>query len=219
MKKIHDPAQVQAWLEKENITRYFDTKNLRFYVCQYEKGEYITAPDRRLDEILFLVEGTIGIYGLRSDGTVSPVNQQRAPAFIGDVEFSQPGNSPFFTEALTKVIGIGLSISQYKEQLSRDIRFLHTLLYAYADKLKLFAFVEAPAATMEERVILYMKNVCPSHEICGINGAVMQLRCSRRQLQRVLQKLCADGRIVKIGKGRYKLMIPATSEGDGRPNP
>ena len=85
MIKIQDPEQIQSWLEKGNIRSYFSTPNLNFLVYQYEKGEKITSPDKKLKEIVFITEGTIRIYGFRDNGTVTPVNQQTAPVIIGDI--------------------------------------------------------------------------------------------------------------------------------------
>ena len=67
--------------------------------------------------------------------------------------------------------------------------------------------MDVAAATIEERVVLYMQ-ATPGRELWGIENAVLQLRCSRRQLQRVLSKLCHENRIEKIGKGRYRLLQP-----------
>ncbi len=208
MKKISDPKQVDSWLKKANIKDCFSTPNLGFFIYKYDKGEQITSPERKLEDILFVVEGAIRIYGLRDNGTISPVNQQNAPIVIGDMEFAERGNPAFFTEAVTDVTCIALPVSPYEQQLHADVRFLHVLLHSYAEKLRFFAFVDAPAGTIQERVLLYLQNICPAHELNGIEAAVLQLRCSRRQLQRALQKLCADGQVEKIGKGRYKLLPP-----------
>lgn len=205
MKRIRDAAQVEQWLETYHIRACFDTEDIVFQGVQFYKGEFITTPDRSLGELLFLVEGSVRIYGIRSDGSLSPVNQQKAPILLGDIEFSKGGTPLFFTEAVTEVTCVAVDMNQYRDCLQRDVRFLHTLLRSYEQKLQLFAFVDAQAATIEERVLLYMQNFCPGRELWGIEGAVLQLRCSRRQLQRVLQKLCAEGKIQKIGKGRYRL--------------
>ena len=142
MRKIHEPTQINEWVEKGNIRIYFSTPNLSFLLYQYEKGEQITSPDKRLGEILFILEGTIRVYGLRDNGTISPVNQESAPIIIGDIEFAQQGNPSFFTEAVTDVTCIALPIRPYKQELDKDIRFLHVLLQSYAKKLQLFAFVD-----------------------------------------------------------------------------
>lgn len=162
-----------------------------------------------MDEILFLVEGTVLIYGVRDDGSLSPINQLVSPALLGDLEFPNQGITPFFTETKTAVVCLSLSTKKYFKQLHSDLRFLHMLLQSYSDKLKIFSFVDTVTATLEERVLLYMKSICPQHEINGIEKVIYQLRCSRRQLQRVLKKLCDNREIEKIGKGRYKLCVHA----------
>ena len=68
--------------------------------------------------------------------------------------------------------------------------------------------VDSVVATIEERLLLYMRNECPFYELKGIEAATMQLRCSRRQLQRILKKLCMEKKIEKTGKGRYRLISP-----------
>lgn len=206
MKKIQAKSQVEPWVERANIRQCFDTPGLQFHLYEYEKGECIITPSQSLDVLLFLVEGTVRIYGIREDGAMSPVNQQDAPIVLGDIEFCCPGNPCLFAEAVTRAVCVTLPVQPYREQLHRDIRFLHTLMQSYIDKLQRFSFVDAQAATIEERVLLYMRDICPDHEIKGIEAAVLQLRCSRRQLQRVLHKLCQNGLVEKMAKGRYRLL-------------
>ncbi len=206
MRQITDEKQIEYWLDKGNICNCFDTPDLVFQVCRYEKGEYITVPDIQMDKIIFVVEGTVQIYGIREDGSLSPVNEIVSPTILGDLEFPNQEITPLFTEAKTPTVCLSLSTQEYREQLSCDLRFLHTLLRSYADKLKFLSSAETMTTTLEERVLLYMKNVCPLHEINGIETAIFKLRCSRRQLQRVLKKLCDNGAVKKTGKGRYQLI-------------
>ena len=205
MRKISDTQLIRQLVEQHHISDCFSAPDLNFQLYQFEKREQITSPDRKLDEILFVVNGTVRIYGIRDNGSISPVNQQKAPVIIGDMEFAEGGNPPFFTEAVTDVTCIALTVKEYEAQLHQDIRFLHMLLQSYSQKLKIFAFVDVPAETIEERVLLYLENICPSHELKGIEAAVLQLRCSRRQLQRVLKKLCDERKVIKTARGRYRL--------------
>lgn len=206
MKTIRDKKLLAYWLEKSGTADCFSTPGLSFSLRRYEKGESVTVPGKRLEELLFVVEGTVRIYGIRSNGSISPVNQQSAPLLLGDLEFSKGGEPPFFTDAVTPLTCLALPVRQYEKQLRQDVPFLQMLLRSYGEKLRLFAFVDVPAETIEERVLLYLRHVCPSHELRGIEAAVLQLRCSRRQLQRVLAKLCASGEVEKLGKGRYRLV-------------
>ena len=154
---------------------------------------------------MFLIEGEVQIYGIREDGSVTPVNRHEAPVLLGDAEFVMGGASSLFTEARTTVICAALPMEPYRAELDRDVKFLHLLLRSYAGKFHTMATLEASAKTIEERVLLYMRHVCPNGEIGGIEAALLQLRCSRRQLQRVLKKLCEENTVEKVGKGKYRL--------------
>ena len=52
MEEIHDKTQIEHWIGKGNIRGYFDTPNVTFHAYRYEKGEYITVPDQRMDAFL-----------------------------------------------------------------------------------------------------------------------------------------------------------------------
>ena len=205
LRRIRDKKQVEYWLQKGHIRENFDTENLPFSVCRFEKGEYLTRQGGRLAELLFLIEGEVQIYGIREDGSVTPVNRHEAPVLLGDAEFVMGGASSLFTEARTTVICAALPMEPYRAELDRDVKFLHLLLRSYAGKFHTMATLEASAKTIEERVLLYMRHVCPNGEIGGIETALLLLRCSRRQLQRVLKKLCEENTVEKVGKGKYRL--------------
>lgn len=205
MKRTTKPEIVSRWLEKSNVRDCFSTPGLEFSVCEYDKGECITTPGKDMDEVLFVVKGTINVYGLGDEGALLPVNRQSAPTLLGDMEFTLHTGSPFFTEADSRVVCLSLPVKKYARRLNSDLKFLHTLLRSYREKLRLFALVDTPARKTEQRVLLYLEKISPAHNLEGINGAVLQLRCSRRQLQRVLSKLCAEGKVIKTGKGRYRL--------------
>lgn len=208
MKRIDDPHQIQKLRAASGVCRLFDTPGLIFQAFSFEKGEYLVSPDRRMDWLLFLAEGAVRIYGIRENGSLLPVDRLNSPALLGDLEFTENGRSAFYAEACGRVICLALYVPAYRDALNRDLRFLHVLLHAYADKIKMFSAMDLTATTVEERVLLYMATACPDQELRGIEAAVLQLRCSRRQLQRVLQKLCAAGQVEKLGKGRYKLAGP-----------
>lgn len=205
MRQIYDAEQIEYWLNKRKIRNCFDTSELDFYIRCYEKGEYLVVPNEYMEDLLFVVNGTIQIYGIGEEGSILPVNHIDCPALIGDIEFSTRKIPIFFVEAKTAVTCIALDGKKHRKKLERDITFLHVLIESIVGKLQLSAFVDASASTIEEKVLLYMKNISSSHELKGMDTAAHQLRCSRRQLQRVMRKLCEDGQVIKLGKGWYKL--------------
>ena len=47
----------------------------------------------------------------------------------------------------------------------------------------------------------------------SIEEATNYLHCSRRQLQRILKKLCDEGKMIKEGKGKYRMPDSSGPEG------
>ena len=68
----------------------------------------------------------------------------------------------------------------------------------------MMAKIELAVQTLEEKVLLYLNEIWPSHQITSVNAAMVSLHCSRRQLQRVLKKLCDEGVLEKNGRGSYR---------------
>lgn len=206
MEVLYQPALLERYLKKYGIREKFDTKELEFRLIRFEKGEYLTSPIKVSEHLLFLVKGTVQIYSLRADTSVSPVTVQRPPAFFGDMEFATGHPTPFFSEAAEEVLCIALSLPRYGAFLARDCRFLSAMLRSVGEKLNQVSLMDASGRTLEERLLYYMEHLCRDGTLSGINDAVGQLRCSRRQLQRVLADLCRQGRIEKTGKGIYRLL-------------
>ncbi len=205
MQKIEEREIVESWIRQGNIRAYFDTPDLQFQGYRYEKREFLSGPDIPFEKLLFLVEGSFQIYGIRENGSISPVSQGKSPALIGDVEFQNKGISPFYARASTPVCCLALSVTEYREQLERDLKFLHLLLASYGEKLQEISTAITMAPTVEQRLLLYLEQAGPEAELRGIEPATMQLQCSRRQLQRVLKTLCEEGALQRVGKGRYRL--------------
>lgn len=79
------------------------------------------------------------------------------------------------------------------------------------EKLERFSTQSVTGTTVEQRVLQYLEKGDAPAELVGMESATLQLRCSRRQLQRVLKKLCLQGKIEKVGKGRYRLAADGKS--------
>lgn len=205
LKEITDRKQIEKWLTQCGIREHFDTPDLEFRAVSYERGEVILSPDSMLENILFLAEGKISIYGIRDDGTMSPITAISGTALLGDMEFCEGKASPLFAEARSSVVCLVLPLRRYREQLEHDVSFLHLVLHSLSEKLNMFASMEAIAPHIEDRVLFYMKENCAG-VLNGVETAALHLRCSRRQLQRILRKLTEEERIEKTGKGKYRLV-------------
>lgn len=205
MKELNEPDQIELYIRKSGIKEKLSTEGIIFKVFRYEKGELLASPVEPLDHILFPVEGKAVIYGIRNDGTSFPISEIRKGDIIGDVEFTGSDEPVLFVEASKPVVCLAIDIKAYRKILMNDVTFLQTILASFAGKFRKIITIDAMSGNIEERVLNYMENLSPGHELYRISEAIYALRCSRRQLQRVLRKLAEEGKIRKIGKGRYKL--------------
>lgn len=207
MRIIKEEQKVEQALEQLEIRDCFDTKNLRFKMHEYEKGEFLSAPHIVQKDLLFLVEGTVQIYGIHNDARLIPVNLVKKGTLIGDLEFCTGMNSTLFSEAADNVICLALSVDVYRDVLNRDIKFLHYLIRSLIKKVYFYTDMDSPAVSLEERVLSHLKMQRRDYTLRGIGEAALQFHCSRRQLQRVLRKLCDEGSVEKVKKGEYRLIV------------
>ena len=205
MKIITEKNEAGKIIEKSGFLRHFSDTPQELHVYQYEKGELIANPFEPLKQLLFIVKGGIRIYGLREDGDIYSISIGEKSTLLGDMEFSGYDVFPYYTEVIDTVLCIGVPFLTNRRQLEKDPVFLRYVIWQLAAKLKLSTHMELSAQSLQEKVIFYLKDSVADHTIREINLTVERLHCSRRQLQRVLKKLCEEGKIVKEGKGCYRL--------------
>lgn len=207
MEKIFDPRLLEQMLKKWAIPERFDTPGLDFQLVRFSRGKFLVAPFLPMDHFLFVVRGEVHIYGLREDGGAFSVHLVGQGILLGDMEFIRRQQLPFYTEALGEVLCVALPMETYRERLHRDVKFLHTLLDSVSDKFLLFTRMGDSAQPVEQKLLTFLRDIQPDHTLHSINAGVMQLHCSRAQLQRVVRKLCQEGELEKVGKGRYRLAM------------
>ncbi len=203
MKKIYDKKLIDKIKKEYCIEDYF-SNNYEFIIIEYEEDETIINPLEKTQYIQFVIEGTLLISFIDQEGRQTIVSQSEELCILGDMEFVDDLNPMFFAEAKTKVKTLALSLKEYKEKLNQDFQFLHTLLNSIASKLKQSSTNQFVYQSVEERFLYYMNYYCGG-SLSSIEEATSYLHCSRRQLQRVLKKLCDEEIIIKEGKGKYKI--------------
>lgn len=205
MKLVRDAALLAKITEEMELSSRFDLEKIRFGLCRYEKGELLSGPHIRQKYLLILVTGIVQIYGTGYDGRKIPVNLAKKGSVIGDVEFCNSRNSNLFAEVKKEVLCVCIPIAENRQALEEDCRFLRWMLSSISEKVYLTRISEGMVISVEERLLAYMREECEDFTLRGVEQATMRLRCSRRQLQRVLQNLCEEKLLEKTGKGIYCL--------------
>ncbi|MGG7145413.1 Crp/Fnr family transcriptional regulator [Clostridium butyricum] len=206
MKYIKDKKEIQYILDKAKIDQYFDTPNLLFNIRKYSKGEFLKHPLDGDDAFQFIIDGNVNIYYIRENGTKYFLSQCEGFFTIGDMEFLEHIKSPIYAEALGDVISITISLTQYKNQLLNDNKFLNLVLKTLSQILSSVTTNIAINSTLQERLLNHMKYYCQNGILHGVEKSAFRLNCSNRQLQRVLNELMKKEIIKKCGKGKYKLI-------------
>ena len=205
MREIKDQKDIDKLILKNDITKYLKDKGIIFRMVQYENGEIIINMKEETEFMKFVMEGFIQIYGLRYDGSIYPVRYIDDFTVLGDVELIQETSAEFFVEAKSKVLCLLISISDNKDILLNDNYFLRFLIKHITRKLTLFSESQSVFTSLEEKLLNYMENECENKMITSVEKTSFQLRCSRRQLHRVLKKLLEEGRVKRISKGCYRV--------------
>lgn len=206
MKQVHDEKMLKQYINRYHINEIFDTQNLTFRLYQYERGEILNYSRDSSNYIQFLVSGAVQIYSVRGDGSRYPLCLLNDFTLLGDMEFCGETSLPFLVEATRKVMCIELPLYDFRNALLNDNTFLRFLLRSVGHKMALFAQSEAAFTSLEEKLLHFLKYDCPNHQFQGVEATAVQLRCSRRQLQRLLKSLSDRQMIEKIGKGTYRLI-------------
>ena len=206
IKKVYDKDIVEDSIRKAKLSDKFRTEGLDFFVILYQRGEFLSTPDSQMPYFQFLVRGSVALYYLDENGDRRNVALMDGEGLLGDMELAL-GNRPiFYIEAVTPVVVAALPMEKNRDRLEKDSDFLMYLL-RNASRMKVFtARNSVVLPRLEERLLYHLKNECLHRTIIGMDDTAARLRCSRRQLQRVVKKLEEQGRLKKLRKGCYRLL-------------
>ena len=203
MREIADKNRLEYFFGEQQV--HFRQRPPALKLAAFEKGEILNGPLQPLSRFYIIVRGSVSIYSLTEDGSIRYISKAASGTLLGDMEFSGAGNLSFCIEAAETVLCLDLPFRENLEVLENDPVFLRFVLRQLAGKLSLSAVMTASAQTLEEKVLFFLGKVQADHTISSVNQALQALHCSRRQLQRVLKKLCGEGLVVKTGRGCYRL--------------
>ena len=201
MEIIYDKEKLQYYYNGQKS--YFQQKPPTMMLVKFQRGELLSGPMHRLKQFYILVQGCVSIYDLTENGEIRYLSRSGIGTLLGDVEFSGMEQRPLYTEAAEDVLCLSLPFCDNLNVLENDPVFLRFALQQLAKKLSFSALMTVSAQTLEEKLLFYLRNIQPKQEITSVNDSLQVLQCSRRQLQRVLKKLCDEGALQKEGRGHY----------------
>ena len=129
MKEIKDTHLLNTYLNQYKILDIFDNPDLPFRLYSYEPGEIMNYTHPLENYLKFIVCGEISLYSIQEDGEQFIAYQGEFCGLIGDLEFCGLESDNRYQEALTTVYSIELPLSEVRQKLLNDNRFLRYLLY------------------------------------------------------------------------------------------
>lgn len=206
MEKISDEKKINEAVRQLKLPASFDTMPMRFEIRIYDKGEQIVSPMTPLNHFIFVISGLIRVYQLDEDSTIHSIINLSRGEILGYNEFCFNNNDyTLYGEALSRVRCLVLPFKQSGINLKSDCSFLLFLLrHSLLNQIKHSEMTHF-YSDLEDKLIFYIENLCTDDTLTSVNNAVDALHCSRRQLQRVLKKLCDNQILVHVKKGCYRL--------------
>lgn len=206
MIRSYDSGLVDEIMDSLGLNQQFDCSLMSFSICRFSRGELLSSPLREQTDILFLYSGKVQFYAIRPDGQQIPVNLGRPGAVIGDVEFAGNGTTALYSEALTQTVCLALNLEKNSHILNQNISFLKYLLRILCSKVYLMNSQDQVAISVADKLLLHLQTRCRKAPLCNISELAKSFGCSRRQLERVIRKLCVDGQLRQVRKGCYEFM-------------
>ena len=141
MKQIHDEALLDYYIRQYNSPQFFSLwPKYQPQLIRYEKGEELCSESKTLKNLLFLVDGEIKIYTGSPDGKFLFLDTSTGFKMLGDIEYLEelPKDSPLtiIADALTDVLCVGISLTEYRPLLEKDLLFNQYLSRTLLGKLK-----------------------------------------------------------------------------------
>lgn len=206
MVECKDAKMLNRYIEKYNIRELFSTPNLPFRLYRYDAGEYMNISHSQEQYLKFVVDGKLAVEKMNDDGTAQRLFEEKAFAFFGEAEICGYGFSDHYHEVLETVYCIELPLKPLKEVLWNDLKFMQYLVKRMSGSIYLSTLMmEESGDDISTRLLRYARG-CPNQTFSGMEQTAKRLRCSRRQLQRVVSQMVEEGKLEKIGWGTYRIV-------------
>ena len=204
MVECNDPKLLEKYMKKWGIRDFFSTPDLPFKLYRYEVGEMMNVAHPQEKYLKFIVEGRLGVDTVDGEGNLHRIIEDKAFVYYGEVEILGYSFNNHFHEVLDTVYTVELPWEPLREVLWNDLKFMQFLVTHMSKSIyNATNDIEGFNDDVQSRLLHYIKTECPDGTFSGMELTAKRLRCSRRQLQRIVSELVEEGKLVKTGWGAY----------------
>lgn len=207
MLECNDPERLETYMNKYGIRNFFSSENLPFKLYRYEVGDLMNVLHPQEQYLKFIVDGKLGVDVVDQEGNLERIVEETAFVYFGEVEILGRSFSNHYHEVLETVYSIELPWEPFREILWNDLKFLQFLVKHMSRSLFIATnSMEVSSEDVESKLLRYIRTECSNGTFSGMESTATRLRCSRRQLQRVVCRLTEEGILTKSGWGTYSLV-------------
>lgn len=204
MKTILNPAAIQGYLEKYDMTEIFMaplTEQMTLSV--FERGESIAPLNEPLTHFHLLVEGKLKIYTLQENGKKVLIRFYRPMSVIGDLEYVSNYPVRAVVEALEQTTLITIPMAVLRENTMDCHKFLRFVIGTLSQKLYTWSNMAGLNLVypLENRVASYLVSITEISDRTRLDEIqvnsleeMADLLCSSyRHLHRILESFESQG--------------------------
>ena len=167
----------------------------------FEQGEFLSHAGEPIGSIYFVISGKAKVFLSLSSGKQLLLTYFTSKGIIGDIELMTNKSSNCTTvQAVTDFHCIALPLDIYANTLKSNIVFINHIAAELAEKLMQRA-INGTITTLqplEARLCAYISQMASDNYFCErLTEVAMVVGASYRHLLRCLDKLCAEGILVK----------------------
>lgn len=213
MEESRDRAQLSHYLQHNQLQSIFSEQLLpHLALYSFDQGELICVQGETSHHLYVLVKGKVKIYTTSAEGRTLVLSFKRPLEVIGDIEYLQGVETLNTVEAVSPVCMIGIRYDLLRQYGRDHVPLLQFLLGILTRKFlaKSNSLSFNLLYPVEVRFASYLLSVCfdESDELFSgqistesLTDAANQIGTSYRHLNRVIQRLSADG-LIERSRGR-----------------
>ena len=207
---VHDKDLLQEYCEKYDISSHFSNWDaLTKKLVRYRKGELIALYGDKADKLFFLIKGTVKFSCIADNYEEYFFFDARNEGLFVEVEYVMDIPLISQSEVMEDCECIVIPVEENRKILDNDLKFQVFLTNILAKKYNDMRrrYMEIESYPLEVRFVRYLLENRDGDEIDNLRQIAGAIRCSYRQLLRVVKKFCDNGWIKHLDqKGKYRIM-------------
>lgn len=205
---INNAERMERYCEKYEIHSHFSNwELLEKELVRYSKGEFIVPYGERSDKLIILVSGSVKFSCIADNYEEYFFFNARNEGLFGEVEYVMDIPSITQSEVLEESECILIPIQRNRSLLDQDLKFQRFLTHVLAQKYNDMRrnYVDVESFGLEERFARYLLSR-NEEELRDLKQVSAAIRCSYRQLLRIIKKFCENGYLERQEqKGKYRI--------------